>query len=75
MILLVNCKVQKKSSGGYKVLLNGVDIAPYVTDFNLNVALGHTPFITVDIPVESFDCDELFELIANNGAPEKRGSP
>lgn len=66
----VSCKISKNEKGGYHVFLNDVDVAPYITEFSLELNLNRRlPTVVIAVPVTSLDCEGLTELIAKNGHP------
>lgn len=61
----VKCKVSRNERGGYHIFVNGVDIAPYTTKLALNMNVHNRfPTLVVEMPIESFECDELCQLFA-----------
>lgn len=69
----VNCKIQRNNAGGYHVFMNGVDVAPFITSFNLKLELGRLPCAVVEIPIHAFECAEDCDVMVNKiiGKEEK----
>lgn len=61
----IDCEIKQKQPYGYQLLLNGVDVAPYVSEFSYRIKGCGVPEITLRIPVRSLksECKALLEMV------------